>query len=61
MGPDDGDGAVKGWMAAITFVAVWVAGGAIFDAALQLNGGWLMLGGVVTYMVASKAADWAAK
>jgi hypothetical protein len=52
---------MKGWMATITFVAVWVAGCAICVAALQLEGGWLMLGGFVTYLIASNAADWAAK
>lgn len=42
---------------AFVFFASWILGCVIFDGILNLNGGWLMLGGAVTYNVAKWAAE----
>jgi hypothetical protein len=39
------------------WIAVWLAGAVIFDGVLQLSGGWLMLGGVLTYVVCNAIDD----
>jgi len=35
----------------VVWLALWIGGCIVFDALLGLTGGWLMLGGVITYEV----------
>lgn len=37
--------------------ALWIGGCVVFDALLGLTGGWLMLGGVITYEVCQSVKD----
>lgn len=41
----------------IVWMAVIMIGAIVFDGVLQLTGGWLMLGGVITY----QGAAWLAR
>lgn len=38
---------------AIVWMAVIMIGAVVFDGVLRLTGGWLMLGGVITYQSAA--------
>ena len=40
----------------ITFLAVWFCGMLVFEAWLRLQGGWMMLAGVATFLLAGWAA-----
>lgn len=42
---------------AIVWMAVIMIGAVVFDGVLELTGGWLMLGGVITY----QSAAWLAR
>lgn len=42
---------------AIAFMTVWVVGCLVFDAALNLSGPWLMLGGAITQIAGGIMSD----
>lgn len=39
------------------WMVLWIGGCVVFDALLGLTGGWLMLGGVITYEICSVVQD----
>ena len=42
----------------VVCVVLWVGGCVVFDAILGLTGGWLMLGGVITYEICLAVQKW---
>lgn len=41
----------------LVWMMLWIIGCVVFDAVLGLTGGWLMLGGVITYEVCKSVQD----
>lgn len=41
----------------LVWLALWILGCVVFDGLLHLTGGWLMMGGVITYEVCRFVQD----